>query len=129
MDLFAGTRVFQMAQRGQLETTPLFRVLGLGVTAPLLWAAGIFVALAALTFLFTVGPQTGLKWLDSRTHIFIDLLIDTEAELAKVSWPSSEVLSRSTAAVLVAMVLLGIFLFCVDSVVAFVMGALRVLPH
>jgi preprotein translocase SecE subunit len=55
-------------------------------------------------------------------------LIDTESELAKVSWPGSEELTRSTTAVLISIVLLGGFLFCVDWLVALVMRMLEVLP-
>jgi preprotein translocase SecE subunit len=124
--LFGSWRLYVQVRGVTDKSVPL---LGMQVPYAALWAAAAFVLMAAVIFLFTFGLGTGLKSLDARTQGLIDLLIDTEAELAKVSWPSSEVLSRSTAAVLVAMVLLGIFLFCVDSVVAFVMGALRVLPH
>ncbi len=123
LSLFACWRLYQGT-----STVAAFEVLGMDVPQAALWAGGLFIALGALVFLFTFGLNTGLKGLDARTHRLIDLLIDTEAELAKVSWPSREELTASTTAVLVSIVVLGALLFCIDSMTAFVMGILKVLP-
>jgi len=122
--LFASVRLFQMTR---LEKTA-FKVLGMPVPQAALWAGGLFIVLATVVFLVTFGLQTGLQGLDSKTTRFIDLLIDTESELAKVSWPSSEELTSSTTAVLISIILLGAFLFCVDWLAASLMRSLQVLP-
>ncbi|MHC4479751.1 MAG: preprotein translocase subunit SecE [Planctomycetota bacterium] len=124
--LFASVRLFQLLSRPDQE--PALKLLGLPLPTAALWAAGLFAVLAGLTFLVTFGLGTGLKGLDSKTHALIDMLIDTESELAKVSWPGPEELTRSTTAVLVSVLLLGAFLFCVDWLMALAMGALKVLP-
>jgi preprotein translocase SecE subunit len=126
VSLFASVRLFWMARRPDEEAS--FGLLGMTVPYSALWAAGLFILLAALTLLFTFGLSTGLKFIDGKTHALIDLLIDTESELAKVSWPGSEELTRSTTAVLISILLLGGFLFCVDWLVALVMRMLEVLP-
>jgi preprotein translocase SecE subunit len=104
-------------------------LLGVHVPYAALWAGGAFVVMAALVFLFCFGVETGIGALDTKTHGLIDLLIDTEAELTKVSWPDSDELSVSTTAVLVSVVLLGTFLLCVDWLVALLMRTTGVLPR
>ena len=123
--LFASVRLFQLSHTEGEATFPL---LGLGVPHSAVWAAVLFVGLAFLAFLFSYGLQTGLAGLDKRTHVLIDLLIDTQSELAKVAWPGSEELTRSTAAVLISILLLGVFLLGVDWVLASVLRSLGVLP-
>lgn len=122
--LFASVRLFQLSSS---EAT--FKWLGMNVPHTALWSAAMFVGLGAVVFLFTFGVHTGLKRLDARTHSVIDLLIDTESELTKVSWPGPDELRSSTTAVLVSIILLGTLLFCIDWLVAFVMGGLKVLPR
>jgi len=122
--LFGSVRLFQLTRVEKIA----FKVLGMGVPEAALWAGGVFIVLGAVIFLITFGPQTGLRGLDSKTKRLIDLLIDTEAELAKVSWPSSQELTSSTTAVLVSIILLGAFLFCVDWLAASLMRSLQVLP-
>lgn len=46
-----------------------------------------------------------------------DFLIETESELAKVSWPTREQVMGSTGAVLVLVLLLGVYLLTVDKLV------------
>ena len=58
----------------------------------------------------------------------VDLLVDTQAELQKVSWPTREELRSSTTVVLVCIFILGAFLYVVDVVVSFVMSRIGVLP-
>jgi len=122
--LFASYRLYGW---GAAREWPTVAVWGMDVSYAALAGAAVFVAAGAVIFVLTYGPTTGLKGLDARTHALIDLLIDTEAEMRKVSWPDREELVRSTTAVLVCIVLLGAFLFCVDWVLVLVMRALRVL--
>jgi preprotein translocase subunit SecE len=121
--LFASYRLYTW-----VPPRELLQVAGLSVKEGLIWAAAVFVAAELIISLFTFGPITGLQSVDGKTHKLIDLLIETEQELSKVSWPDREELTRSTTAVLISIVLLGAFLFAVDWVVTKVMGALEVLP-
>jgi len=125
--LFASLRLYILIQAG--AETGSFKVIGMTVPYSAVWAAGLFVVLGAFVFLFTFGLATGLKVLDENTHRFVDLLVDTESELAKVAWPGRDELGRSTGAVLVLILVLGAFLYIVDQIVAYVFGLLRVLPQ
>ena len=122
--LFAATRLFF----NTLQQDAVFSVVGMPVPYAAIWSAVLFVALAAGIFLFIFGVETGIKGLDAKVHGVIDLLIDTEAELNKVSWPSSNELTGSTTAVLVSIVVLGGYLFCVGLLISYVMRTLGVLP-
>ncbi|MFO8007503.1 MAG: preprotein translocase subunit SecE [Candidatus Brocadiia bacterium] len=122
--LFASVRLFQLTHSPD-ETLAL---LGMDIPVAATWAGVLFVVAGGLIFLLTMGPQTGLKAIDEKTHSLVDLLIETESELGKVSWPGSEELSRSTTAVLVSIVVLGGFLFVIDQVVLQLMKYLQVLP-
>lgn len=126
--LFGSWRLYNITSPAQ-EAARKIVVLGLEVHTAALWAGGAFVVMGVLIFLFTFGLETGFKGLDSKTHALIDMLIDTEAELSKVSWPDSDELSVSTTAVLVAVVLLGAFLLGVDWLVALFMRTAGVLPR
>jgi len=123
--LFASVRAFQL---GHATDEAAVKLLGMDVPHSALWAALLFVGLAFVIFLFTYGMETGLKSLDKKTHALIDLLVDTQSELSKVSWPGSEELTRSTTAVLVSILLLGVFLLCVDWLLASALRSLEVLP-
>lgn len=127
MALFGSVRLFQIVQARSAGGAD-FPLLGMDVPYATIWGGGLFIVLATVIFLFTFGVDTGLKALDRKSHGLIDLLIDTESELAKVSWPTSDVLTRSTVAVLVLIILVGAFIFGIDQLVALVMVALRVLP-
>jgi len=122
--LFASVRVYQELYEAE-STVALF---GADVPVSAVWASVLFIILAALTFVFTYGVHTGFKALDRTSRALIDLLIDTQMELSKVSWPGSDVLIRSTSAVLISIVLLGVFLVGVDSLVASALRFLGVLP-
>jgi len=123
LGLFASVRVHQVRQ-----TDAAVQLLGMDLSHSALWAAGLFVVVGVVVFVLSYGPATGIRAIDTKVHSLIDLLVETESELGKVSWPGPDELTRSTTAVLVSIVLLGAFLFVVDAVVAFLMGALRVLP-
>ncbi len=122
--LFASHRLASLF----VSPEPLFSVAGLQINQGLVWAGGFFLVAELVISLFTFGPATGLQGVDGTTHKLIDMLIETEQELNKVSWPDREELARSTTAVLISIVLLGAFLFAVDWVVTTLMGALDVLP-
>ncbi len=101
---------------------------GMAVPPAALWAAGLFIVLAAVALIFTYGVTTGVAGLDRLSTGLIDTLIDTEAELAKVAWPDRDELTRSTVAVLVAVFALGMGLYAVDQLWVLVMVTLKVLP-
>jgi len=122
--LFASTRLAAMT--ADLGTA--FKALSLDVSYSTIWASALFVLAGGLVFLFTFGVTSGIKGIDAATHGLIDLLIDTESELNKVSWPSQADLTRSTTAVLVCMVMLGVFLFLVGLLIGFAMKTMGLLP-
>jgi preprotein translocase subunit SecE len=123
--LFASVRLFHAIST---DTAQAVKVLGMTVPYSALWAAGVFLVLAFLTFVCTFGLRTGVAGIDSKVHGLIDLLIDTQAELGKVSWPNREQLTRSTTAVLVSIVLIGAFLLVIDLLIGYVMRMMNVLP-
>ena len=125
MALFASVRVYQLSYT---DGEAGIEMLGMDIPHSAIWAAVLFVGLAFVAFVFTYGLQTGLAAVDKGSHTLIDLLIDTQAELGKVSWPGSEELSRSTIAVLISILLLGVFLLGVDWLVASALRTLGVLP-
>ncbi len=120
---FASVRVWYLKQTGLTV-----QLLGWAVPQAAFWAGGLFVVAGAVIFVVATGAKTGIGAIDSRVQKLIDLLIQTEAELAKVSWPGPEELTRSTAAVLTMIVILGGFLVLVNWLVASLMGNLGVLP-
>ena len=103
-------------------------ILGMPVPYAALAAGVLLLVLGALVWVVTFGPTTGLKGVDGVTQKWIDLLIDTEAELRKVFWPTRTDLLNSTAAVLVSIALLGVFILAVDAMVSWAMSRLNVLP-
>lgn len=123
--LFGSYRLFALLETGD---TGNFVVLGMKVPYAGLVPGGVFIVLGALVWLVTFGPQTGIKGLDTLTRRWIDLLIDTEGELRKVSWPTRDDLVNSTTAVLVSIVLLGAFLVGMDYLVSWTMSLIGVLP-
>jgi preprotein translocase subunit SecE len=112
-----------------------------------LTAAAIIVVVALgvwslfLTFLADVKPQAvqygiagailGLGlWFAYRVvnyPPFADFLVDVEAELGKVSWPSKDELRRATVVVLVTMVLLSAVLLAYDLLWQQILRAIGVL--
>ena len=121
--LFASSRLLEL-----LSIESRFKFLGLEVSYGIIWAGVLFLAITGLVVLFTFGFETRVKGVDNRTHQFIDLLVDTQGELLKVSWPTKDELSKSTVVVILCIVIIGLFLFIVDQIVVFVMTNLRVLP-
>jgi preprotein translocase subunit SecE len=122
--LFASWRLSQMIGPGE---NPM-QLLGLSVPYGAFWGAGLFAVLAAVAALMVFGFELGVGGIDEKSHAFVDLLIDTQNELQKVSWPGEEELKRSTAVVLVAIIVLGCFLYVIDLFMTYTMTSLDVLP-
>lgn len=120
--LFASWRFAQFVGGDPTE------LLGLEVSSGAAWGAGLFVILAGITAVLVFGIELGVEGVDRSVRGFVDLMVDTENELKKVSWPGPSELRRSTSVVLVAIVVLGAFLYVVDMAMTFAMTSLNVLP-
>lgn len=99
-------------------TTPLFLV-------PLLdWSidwGSLVCALVALVLVY-------LSWWHLNKPHVTDALIDTQAEMKKVSWPSSRELVGSSVVVIAFIVVIGVFLFGADVVFAALTRLMRIFP-
>jgi len=111
-----------------MEAGTAFELLGLEVPTGAVWSAAVFVVCGLLIAILTFGFETGLAGVDGKVRGVVDLLIDTQGELQKVSWPSKDELRRSTTVVLVCIFVLGAYLFTVDLVVNLFMTRIGVLP-
>ena len=120
--LFASVRLFELL--GGRDQSPM----AVGIPVAYFWALALFVVLAAVVSVFTFGLHTGVRGLDSTSMALVDLLIDTQTELQKVSWPTREELRTSTTVVLICLAVLSVLLYAVDLVVSFVMSTFGVLP-
>jgi preprotein translocase subunit SecE len=115
---------WEMYQSELLQNLPtLAYVAGLTLTWGMLVAGIIFALLLmvvlALTFGFTT--QVGrLKGFEAKSIGFVEFLIDVEAELRKVAWPSRKQLVTSTSVVLFTTILFAIFIMGVDQVLTHV---------
>jgi len=124
LSLFGCARLYQMLQGGDA-----FSLLGMPVSSSaFIWAGAVFVTLACIIAVLTFGLQTGWERLDAKTRRFVDLLVDTQGELQKVSWPGRDKLRRFTTVVLVCILVLGVFLTIVDLIFTQLMEWLGVLP-
>ena len=123
LDLLVCVRLHEMLGEGGS-----FMLLGMSVPKTALWVAAVFVVAGAFIAVLTFALETGLKSVDAKTQSLVDLLVDTQGELQKVSWPSRDELRRLTTVVLIFIVILGCFLFVADMIVNFVMTNLGVLP-
>jgi len=123
LDVFMCVRLVDQFAPGKA-----FRLVGMEVPTGAAWAGGLFLVFGAMVAVSTLGLTTGVVGVDGKVRGFVDLLIEAQNELQKVSWPSKDDLRRSTAVVLVCIVVIGCFLFVVDLVVNFVMTRLGVLP-
>jgi preprotein translocase subunit SecE len=122
--IFAAVRFHQLLPAGRG-----LPVLGLNVPMSALWACALFLFETVVVVYFLAGPDIGGAYLRKKARRFVDLLVDTQLELEKVVWPSREDLRNSTVIVLIAIVLMGAFIVCVDWVVSAMMVYLRVLPQ
>ncbi|MBS3763128.1 MAG: preprotein translocase subunit SecE [Planctomycetes bacterium] len=100
----------------------------MNVSYGIVGAGILFVLIAAVGAFITFGIQTGFESIDSVGRSSVDLLVDTQNELQKVSWPGPEELRRSTIVVLICILVLGSYLSMVDLVVLIVMKRIQVLP-
>jgi preprotein translocase SecE subunit len=99
-------------------------VIGLSVPVAAFWGGGVFIVLAGIIAVLTLGVETPSGGINKVTHAFNDLLIDTQTELAKVVWPTWNKLVRATGAVITTVVILGVFLWFVDTVMKSVLPVL-----
>ncbi|MFP4026442.1 MAG: preprotein translocase subunit SecE [Candidatus Brocadiia bacterium] len=111
-----------------LDVQSTFEVLGMNVSYGIVGAGILFVLIAAVGAFITFGIQTGFESIDSVGRSSVDLLVDTQNELQKVSWPGPEELRRSTIVVLICILVLGSYLSMVDLLVLIVMKRIQVLP-
>lgn len=96
-------------------------ILGIELTWGLFGGALVFAILGGTIALLTTGADVGIKKLDVFTNSSVDFLIETEAELKKVSWPSREELTGSTFVVIFVTIILGIYIVGVDYIVSTIM--------
>ena len=101
-------------------------VLDIGLTWGVAGSSALFVLCGILICLFTTGFEIGLRGLDNRSKKAIEFFIDTQAELQKVSWPTRSELIGSTIVVIVCLVVLGVYVFCVDWIVSTFMKAIDI---
>lgn len=111
-ELFSGARI------------PL---LGLRITWGGVGSCALFVLCGVFICLFTTGFEVGLKGFDNKSKKAVEFFIETQIELQKVSWPSRSELIGSTIVVVVCLVVLGVYIFCVDWVVSTFMKAIDIL--
>lgn len=102
-------------------------VLDIGLTWGVAGSSALFVLCGILICLFTTGFEIGLRGLDNRSKKAIEFFIDTQAELQKVSWPTRGELIGSTIVVIVCLIVLGVYVFCVDWIVSTFMKAIDIL--
>ena len=91
------------------------------------WLKGLFVdtgtAFLGITWgqiiaaVFVIGSVIGIAYLVNSRKC-VDFLIETEAELAKVSWPSRKEFLGATAVVLFTMFFLALYLFILDLILS-----------
>ena len=120
--LFAAWRVVR------LLGGDVFTVMGMNVPYGVIWGGVIFVVFGGVALLFLSGCPLGFQSVDTATSAFVDLLIDTENELQKVSWPGRDELRRYTMVVIACIFILGGLVYSVDMIVSYTMSSLRVLP-
>ena len=77
-------------------------IVGIDVTGAFLIALGLFLVLVVIIHRTLDKPK------------YADVLIDTEAELKKVTWPTWEDVINSSIVVVVSVVILGFFLAGAD---------------
>lgn len=93
-----------------IQWESLRRPLG-NITIPVV-AVKLTPAFLASALLFCVGTLLVQRW--QQTPKVADLLIDTETELKKVTWPKGEEVWNASIVVVISVVLLGLFLALSD---------------
>ncbi len=101
------------------------------VNLPLSWglvSAFVFFLLCAAFAALLVGCfEVGVAKVDNLGKGVVSFLIDTQAELNKVSWPSRAELVGSTVVVIICAVILGAYIFGIDRLVTTVMKSIGIL--
>ncbi|MGR3220453.1 MAG: preprotein translocase subunit SecE [Candidatus Anammoxibacter sp.] len=131
LGLIAAFAAFSL--HGSLINLPVFFE---GAKVPLLsialtWgmvSAFFFFLVCMLVIGVMVGCfETGIGKIDNVGQKLVVFLIDTQAELQKVSWPTRQELVDSTIVVLVCAIVLGVYVLGVDRVVTTFMKLINVL--
>ncbi len=102
-------------------------LLDIRLTWGVLGSCILFVFCGILICIFTTGFEVGFKWLDVKSKKAVEFFIETQGELQKVSWPTRSELVGSTIVVIVCLIILGLYVFCVDWVVSTFMKAIEIL--
>ncbi|HOX37473.1 MAG TPA: preprotein translocase subunit SecE [Candidatus Brocadiia bacterium] len=123
--LFAAVRTYN---NGLLSNEAWRDLGGLNITPALCGAVACLLILGFVVALFCCGWTTGIGAIDKRTRAFNDLMVDTQAEMQKVAWPSREELYSSTAVVVAFMLILGVFIASADITISAIMRLTGVLP-
>ncbi|MFQ5965837.1 MAG: preprotein translocase subunit SecE [Candidatus Scalinduaceae bacterium] len=76
---------------------------------------------------FTTGFEVGLKRLDGKSKKAVEFLIETQAELQKVSWPTKDELVGSVIVVIICLIILSLYILGVDWLVSTFMEVIGVL--
>ena len=97
---------FDVMARPLSDAMPKVPVLGMQLNPALLIVAVLFVA----------GVWTVRRWIETPKNA--DLLIDTEAELRKVTWPTPKEVANSSVVVIISVIFLMAFLAGADVVLA-----------
>ena len=97
---------FEVLGRPLFEAVPKVPVLGLQLNAALLIVLVLLVA----------GVWLVRRWIETPKNA--DLLIDTEAELRKVTWPTAKEVANSSVVVIISVIFLMAFLAGADVVLA-----------
>lgn len=118
---------------GALINLPAF-VVGASVplvNLPLTWglvsAFVLFMFSIAFAALLVGCFETGIGKLDNIGKGVVGFLIETQAELQRVSWPTRKELVGSSIVVIVFAVIIGSYIFGVDRLVTVVMKSIGVL--
>ncbi len=102
-------------------------LIGIGLSWGIISAFVLFVFLGLVIGIFVGGLETGIRPIDASGKKAVEFLIDTQAELQKVSWPTRYELVGSTAVVIISVVLIGVFILGVDWFVSAIMEYIGVL--
>jgi preprotein translocase SecE subunit len=89
-----------------------------------LGAAILFTICGTLVGIIVGGVQTNIRPLDTSGRKMVDFLIDIQAELQKVSWPTRQELIGSIIVVVISVIVLSLYIFGVDALMREIMKLL-----
>ncbi len=87
-------------------------------------SAILFLISGTLVGILVGGVQTKVGPLDAGGRKIVDFLIDTQAELQKVSWPTKQELVGSIIVVIITVVVLSVYILGLDALMREVMKLL-----